>query len=836
MLNSLFRRNPKAVSSSDASNGRARVSAARTKGDKARDAGRWREAGDAYHAHLAEYPNDFAIWVQLGHARKQAGDLAAADAAYGAANQLEPGNSDLLLSFGHLAKMRGDLERAAGFYQASYDASGNEHALVELSQPQMADAVAKLVGNLARGQVGPVISPVLRTSPAGAIDVDGGWVVNGWAVDQDDDTRPAEVAIFVDGELARTVVADRFRGDIAKLGLGSSRSGFETTLDLDFSEGQSYEIAARLAKTGQELGNSPITMQAPAPLRRWLTRKASMGKDASALIRAYAAREAVGRMSIVMPVYNTRPEWLREALNSVRDQWYDDWELICVDDFSPNSEVREILSEFAERDVRIRPIFLEQNVGIATATNRAIDVATGDMIGFMDHDDYLEPDAVYRMLAASKSGAELLYSDEAVTSESIHTILHVAARPAFSHDYYLSHPYFVHFVCVKTELARAIGGLDETMPISADVDFVLRAIENAKFVTHVPSVLYRWRTHESSAGHQKKEQVTEATLGALNRHLQRFGIDGHATPGLVYNTHRIEFYDKPAPTLIVIPTKNGYNLLRACIESVQSTTKGQNVDILVIDHQSDDPETRRYLAEIADQVTIVPFAGPFNYAKMNNFAVANADSKYEYITFLNNDIEAIEVGWLQRLRSLCRRKDVGVAGATLLYGARTIQHSGVVLGLGDLVDHANKFLPFEVAGKRNIGYNATLIATRNYTAVTGACMMMRRSVFEEVGGFDEELAIGYNDTDLCLRVGAAGYHVLNDPFAVLYHHESMTREKTNQISHPEDGKLFSARWNDILLAGDPFYNPLLVHRPAIDHSIGTLDNWYWPPRTRAVRL
>ena len=275
-------------------------------------------------------------------------------------------------------------------------------------------------------------------------------------------------------------------------------------------------------------------------------------------------RNASGRLSIVMPVYNTKAEWLREAIDSVLDQWYDDWELICVNDCSPKPHVREILDEYAARDSRIQAIHLDTNGGIAVATNRGIAVATGELIGFMDHDDYLEPEAAFRMLEASKSGAGLIYSDEALTTASIHVIRAVAARPAFSHDYYLSNPYFVHFICVRADLARELGGLDETMSISADVDFVLRAIERTPAVSHVPAVLYRWRTDPNSTGFNKQEQVTDATLNALNRHLDRFGYKGEANPGFIFNNHRIDFADNGGKVLIVIPTKNRHDLLKVC--------------------------------------------------------------------------------------------------------------------------------------------------------------------------------------------------------------------------------------------------------------------------------
>ncbi|NIJ09457.1 GT2 family glycosyltransferase [Sphingomonas vulcanisoli] len=824
---------------SDMSPNVARRSVHRTVGDRARDAQDWQRAVDGYQAHLLAFPEDFAIWVQLAHAHKQNHHLADAEAAYLKALAIIPDDADLLLNLGHFYKKLGLLTSSADFYLRSLQIEASDAARTELSSPEFRVLRRRDFADVSTLRLGAthILSPALRSAPVGSVDQVTGWSVSGWAVDRDDPTRPVELGFFRDGDMIARTIAESFRGDVAALALAPPFSGFEVELPIDFSSVDEVKINVRSLHTGQELAGSPITIAPPHEMKRWLQRKARMHAAELAVVKAFAIR-ACGdlKLSIVMPVYNTPLDWLREALDSVLDQWCDAWELICVDDASSEAEVREMLTEYSRRDPRILSVFLDENVGIAKATNAGIAVATGDYIAFMDHDDYLEPDAVYRMLgAANTDGAELIYSDEAITGENINVIRHVAARCAFSHDYYLSHPYFVHFVCLKSAVARSLNGLDETMQISADVDFILRAIEKSEKVTHVPSVLYRWRTHDSSTGHQKKSLVTAAMLKALTGHLGRMGYSGAAAEGPNYNTYKINFADTDQSTLIVIPTKDGYNLLKTCIESIWATTAGQKVDILIIDHDSKDPKTKSYLNSLRDKLKIIPFSGPFNYAKMNNYAVRQAGAGYDNIVFMNNDIEAIEPGWLERLRSLCARGDVGVAGATLLYSDDTIQHAGVVLGLGDLVDHAHKFLPFRVNGQRNLGYNVMLVCTRDYTAVTGACMMVPRKIFEAVGGFDETLEIGYNDTDLSMRIGSLGYKILNDPYAVLYHHESATRARTKQIHHPEDGRRFAARWSDMLIAGDPFYNPLLIHLPVADHRIGSLDDWYAKVRTREVR-
>jgi GT2 family glycosyltransferase len=430
----------------------------------------------------------------------------------------------------------------------------------------------------------------------------------------------------------------------------------------------------------------------------------------------------------------------------------------------------------------------------------------------MDHDDTIEPDAAWQLIRAARAtNADLLYSDEAQTDENIEGITELRLRPAFSHDYYLSHPYFVHLVCVRTELARRMGGWDERMAISADVDFVLRAIEHADAVAHVPAVLYRWRTHATSTGHAKQASVMQATMGALQGHLDRLGTGARVSEGVWFNQFRIDWPASDGLILIVIPTRNKVDLLRTAIDSIEHTSAGTRYRIVVIDHESDDPATCAYLERIARRHVVMAYDGAFNFSRMNNMAVRRHGADAEFILFLNNDIEAIQDGWLDRLRALANRADVGAVGPLLMYVDKRVQHAGVVLGFNDSADHALKFqsVYLDDRGRRNLGYNCALSSVRDYSAVTAACLMLRRSVFDQVGGFDEEFGIGFNDTDLCLRILAAGYRNLYDGATILYHYESATRSQTKQVFHPEDTRRMIGRWADFLREGDQYYNPNL---------------------------
>jgi GT2 family glycosyltransferase len=327
----------------------------------------------------------------------------------------------------------------------------------------------------------------------------------------------------------------------------------------------------------------------------------------------------------------------------------------------------------------------------------------------------------------------------------------------------------------------------------------------------VPAVLYRWRTHSASTGHQKQEQVMAATIAALQRHLDRLGTGARASEGPWFNQYRIDWPAATGRILIVIPTKNGRALLAAAVDSIERTAAGADYKVVVIDHESNDPDTLTYLAEIGARHTIMPFRGAFNFSRMNNQAVRRHGADCEFILFLNNDIEATQDGWLARLSSLANRAEVGAVGALLMYGDRSVQHAGVVLGFNNSADHAMRLQEvfLDKAGRRNLGYNCALSSVRDYSAVTAACVMMRKSVFDEVGGFDETFGIGFNDTDLCLRIGALGYKILYDGATMLYHFESATRSHTKQVFHPADTKRMVKRWGAKLAEGDPFYNPNL---------------------------
>ena len=651
----------------------------------------------------------------------------------------------------------------------------------------------------------------------GYFDSCHGTSAHGWATDRRRPKAPVVVeVVLADGRVLGRAEAKLFRGDLLDAGLADGLCAFKIDLGSQFLGLLGEKILVRVAGTELYLPGSPRTVELNPNLVRFSQRQNAVPARVLPRLKRRLNRGAgdLG-ISIVMSVYNTPQDMLMEAIASVHAQWCDRWELICVNDCSTEPHVARTLQHAAARDARIRVLTAPVNGGIAAATNYGLRAVRYPYVAFMDHDDVIEPDAVWQLVRAARlTDADLLYSDEATTDESTAGIADVKCRPAFSYDYYLSHPYFVHMVCVRTSIAQAVGGWDGSMAISADVDFVLRVLERSQAVAHVPAVLYRWRTHAGSAGHAAQSRVMAATRGALQRHLDRCGTGATVSDGVAFNQFDVAWPAAPGRILIVIPTKNKADLLRTAIESIERTAAGADYRIVVIDHQSTEPPAKRYLAALARRHAVMPYEGAFNYSRMNNLAVRAHGAGAEFVLFLNNDVEALHQGWLDHMRRLAARPDVGCVGALLLYADRRVQHAGVILGFNGSADHAMKFTDayLDDKGKRSLGYNCSLTSVRDFSAVTAACMMMRREAFDAVGGFDEEFAIGFNDTDLCLRLRGRGLKVLYDGGAVLLHHESATRSDTRQVLHPEDTWRLLTRWRSILAEGDPFYSPLLSDR------------------------
>jgi GT2 family glycosyltransferase len=524
--------------------------------------------------------------------------------------------------------------------------------------------------------------------------------------------------------------------------------------------------------------------------------------------------------SILMPLLEPDQGRLDVAIESVVHQAYGRWEVLCVGQGLP-ALIHTLLERRAAADRRIRTLG-EERSGLPAALNVALAAASGDYIMVLDPEGALEPQALFRFAtAAVETGADVIYADEVVTeANDIDQVRHVTCRPAFSHDYYLSHPYFTRPVVVRRSIASA-AGFDESLRGAHEVDFLLKAIERAGAIAHVPDIVHRTRLPNGVAGQgATRVEVMEETKRSILAHLTRLGYArASVKEGAHFNQFQVRRNEGREPRrriTVIIPTKNGKELLERCLETLRATVE-LPVSIVVVDHASDEPATRDYLRKEAERgVRILPYSGPFNFSRINNHAVREAGGGADFYLFLNNDIRALQRGWLEAMLDFAERPDVGVVGATLLYPDGGIQHAGVPIGLFGAAGHVLRGMPFHVDGIPTGQWERAVISARDWGAITGACMLMRTDVFQEVDGFDERFAVGFGDTDLALRIRNAGYKVLNLGWAVLEHAESATRGMFD--THPADTELFQAQYRRFIEEGDDYYSPLLSLR-SVDWSL-----------------
>lgn len=536
--------------------------------------------------------------------------------------------------------------------------------------------------------------------------------------------------------------------------------------------------------------------------------------------------------SILLPVCDTPPRLLDACIRSVLAQTCADWELCIADDASTDPATRRMLEAHAAADARIRFVRGECRAGISGNTNRALAAATGRFVGFLDHDDELAPDALQEVAAAigCHPDARLFYTDEDKIDESGQRFA-PHFKPAWNPDLLRSLNYIAHFLVVDAELVRAVGGLRSECDGSQDHDLALRCIERLGHgqIVHIPKVLYHWRTVAGSTalGVGQKAYALEAGRRAIADHLARTGhaADVHL---LADGRYRVERHlpVEPPHVAVVIPTRDRLDLLRTCIDGVLGNTRYPSFEILVVDNGSTDPETLAYLEQVvrAGKVSVLPYPAPFNFSAIVNRGVRATAS--DVVCLLNNDIVPINADWLREMVSQSLRAKVGVVGSMLYYPDDTIQHAGVILGMGGVAGHSHVRMR-----RGSDGYLSRARVVQNLTAVTGACMVFRREVFDAVDGFDEQLPVAFNDIDFCMRVHARGHFNVWTPFAELYHHESASRghEDTpaKQARFALEAAFMRHRWGDAL-AHDPYYNPNL----SLDSECFELA---FPPREPASR-
>lgn len=536
--------------------------------------------------------------------------------------------------------------------------------------------------------------------------------------------------------------------------------------------------------------------------------------------------------SILVPLYNTPERFLREMIESVTAQTYGKWEL-CLADGSDDAHdfVGRICQEYRQKDSRIKYQKLAKNEGISGNTNECYKMATGNYIALFDHDDLLHPCVLFAyMQAICEKDADYIYCDEATfKGNSINHMITLHFKPDFAPDNLLANNYICHFSVFGRDLLESGELFRSQFDGSQDHDMILRLTAKAKHIVHVPRILYYWRSHKGSVASSidAKTYAIDAAKGAVADHLTKLGyrnfeIESTRAFATIFRI-KYELTSRPLVS-IIIPNKDHVDDLSRCVESIINLSTYDNYEIVIVENNSETAEIRTYYDEISrhPRVQVVEYKGDFNYSKINNFGVQYA--KGEYLLLLNNDTEVITPDWMEELLMYAMRKDVGVVGAKLYYPDKTIQHAGIVIGLGAhrTAGHTHYRIP-----EANVGYMGRLCYAQDVTAVTGACMMVSKALYEELGGLDESFTVALNDVDFCLRVREKGFLNIFTPFAELYHYESKSRgsDKKDEraLRYQQESDRFRVKWADALAKGDPYYNPNF----SLDHSDFTV-NWKKP--------
>lgn len=530
--------------------------------------------------------------------------------------------------------------------------------------------------------------------------------------------------------------------------------------------------------------------------------------------------------SIAVPVFRTPAKFLCEMIESVRSQSFPFWELCLANADPEDREVAEILERYCREDRRIRVKNLKENKGISENTNAALAMARGEFVGLLDHDDLLAPDALYEMAARLEKdgGIDVFYTDEDKVTTDLSEHFQPHLKPDFNLDLLRSNNYICHFFVVRREIAERIGGFRPEFNGAQDYDFIFRCTEQAEKIVHIPRILYHWRVHSASTADNpaSKMYAYEAGKRAIEGNLERSGVRGVVSLRQDYGFYDVHYPVEGEPLVsILIPNKDQKETLMHCIHSVLETSTWKNLEILIIENNSEQEETFACYRELEKdpRIRILTYPGKtFNYSAINNFGVQQA--KGEYLLFLNNDIEVITPDWIEQMLGNCQRPEVGIVGAKLYYPDNTIQHAGIIIGIGGIAGHA-----FLGLARAKSGYLHKASLQMDYSAVTAACMMMKAEAFRKAGGFEEKLTVAFNDVDLCLRTVEQGWLVVYDPHVEMYHYESKSRgaedseEKLRRFQ--QEIEFMRTRWIRLLKDGDPNYNQNL-----------TLSKWNYSLRGR----
>lgn len=538
------------------------------------------------------------------------------------------------------------------------------------------------------------------------------------------------------------------------------------------------------------------------------------------------------KISVIMPVYDPPIDFLNEAIESVRNQLYPNWELCIADDASKSQPVRDLLAQHAQREARIKVAYRKNNGHISAASNSAIELASGDYAALLDHDDLLSENALFWVARTiiENPGVGLIYSDEdkiTPTKERYEPYF----KSEFNYELFLAQNMISHLGVYRRDLIDKIGGFRLGFEGSQDYDLALRVIEHLSTdeIKHIPKVLYHWRaiTGSTALNSEEKDYASDAGRRAVADHLRRCGRKAKVIPAPdIPSMNRVRYaVPTPEPLVsIIIPTRDHAKLLSTCIDSIVSLSTYPAWEIIIIDNGSQEPETKRLLESLqSERINIIYDDSPFNFSRLNN--ISSRKARGDILCLLNNDIEIISHDWLEEMVSFALQKEIGCVGARLWYPDGRLQHGGVLLGIGGVANHAHYRQE-----KGSPGYFGRAVLHQCFSAVTAACLMVRREVYEKMGGLDESLAVAFNDIDFCLRVGQAGYRNIWTPYAEMIHHESISRgtedNKDKQARFFSEVRTMQERWGEKLL-NDPAYNPNLT----LDHENFSLA---WPPRVKPI--
>lgn len=578
---------------------------------------------------------------------------------------------------------------------------------------------------------------------------------------------------------------------------------------------KALKVRARSYLSRNSKENLTSTTNAQDQYEIWLKNNQFWKNDLVQIVKNCQNFKYQPLISVVIPVYNVEEIWLNKAVESVRKQIYHNWEICLVDDASTSKHIKPLLNKYKKLDDRIKVKFCIENQHISLATNEGIKISKGEYITFLDNDDEISIDALYEVVKILNQNPKLdfIYSDE--DKLNMHGNREQPLfKPDWSPETTLSMMYTTHLSVYRKSVIDKIGGLRKGYEGSQDYDLVLRATEviDPKNIHHIPKILYHWRMIPGSTAvsYSEKNYAHMAAQKSLEDTVKRRKIKGKIVKGLTPTVFRLKRdILNNEKVSIIIPTYNRHDLLKVCINSIEKKTTYKNYEIIVVSNNSNDPETFKYFDKIKDKHKVIEYNKPFNFAAINNFASKRASG--EHLLFLNNDMEVISEEWLGAMLEHSQLPEVGTVGALLLYPNNTIQHAGVILGIGGVggvggvAGHSHKYFL-----ESDYGYISRIKAIQNISAVTGACLMVKKSVFEEVGGYEERLEVSFNDVDLCLKIMTKGYRNIYTPYAKLYHYESISRGDPNR--NPKELKRFQReimymrdKWGE-LLDNDPYYN------------------------------